>query len=333
MTQSAEYFLSGFFGLDWPRNATLELIIEDGTFNNSLAGYDTCVNSDSYQSAGGDNASEVWQGHYLQDALKRLAPHLSFDDKDTNLTISDIYDLQSLCPYETVALGYSAFCPLFTYPEWQGYEYSIDLSFSGNNAFQSPTGRAVGIGWVQELRSRLQNRYLRKQGGSANLTLDTMPETFPLDQSLYLDFSHDTNIMSILTAMGLTQFNAVLPTDHMVEHELVVSHLEPFGARLDIEVIETARPLAAERPARYESGGRTTYLHMLLNQRTIPLGRSLKQCGERDDGWCEVGDFLRATDDAFERSMYERACFGDYESVEYGMIRDGNPVVSGGGGD
>jgi len=36
MTQSAEYFLAGFFGLDWPSNATLVLAIEStGIWNNS----------------------------------------------------------------------------------------------------------------------------------------------------------------------------------------------------------------------------------------------------------------------------------------------------------
>lgn len=40
MTESAEYFLAGFFGLRWSENATLERIIEGEGFNNSLAGYD-----------------------------------------------------------------------------------------------------------------------------------------------------------------------------------------------------------------------------------------------------------------------------------------------------
>lgn len=35
-------FLSGFFGLSWQNNATLELIIDETGFNNSLAGYNAC---------------------------------------------------------------------------------------------------------------------------------------------------------------------------------------------------------------------------------------------------------------------------------------------------
>ena len=45
MKESAEYFLAGFFGLGWAQNATLELVIEWDGFNNTMAGYKKCNNS------------------------------------------------------------------------------------------------------------------------------------------------------------------------------------------------------------------------------------------------------------------------------------------------
>lgn len=225
MTESAEYFLAGFFGLSWPSNATLELMIEGnygtGIWNNSLAGYYNCENSRSYVNTAGSNATLEWISIYLVNATDRL----NALSPGFNWTTGDAYNAQSLCAYETVALGYSSFCGLFTYEEWEGYEYSVDLSFAGNNAFQSPTGRAVGIGYVQEVLARLQKHTIDDPTGQLNFTLDNSSSTFPLDQSLYFDFSHDTNIMGILTAFGFTQFNALLPSTHIVEHDLVVSHL------------------------------------------------------------------------------------------------------------
>lgn len=47
MTQSAEYFLAGFFSLGWTQNATLELVIEQNGFNNSMAGYYDCPNNNN----------------------------------------------------------------------------------------------------------------------------------------------------------------------------------------------------------------------------------------------------------------------------------------------
>jgi hypothetical protein len=132
-----------------------------------------------------------------------------------NWTIEDTYDAQTMCPYETVGLGYSPFCSLFTMEVWLGFEYSLDLSYYGGNGFASPTGRAVGVGYVKELIARLQHHYPEADEGFAaiNETLDSSPKTFPLNQNLYLDFSHDTTIFSMVTALGLTQFRELLPTD------------------------------------------------------------------------------------------------------------------------
>ncbi|KAF1981533.1 phosphoglycerate mutase-like protein [Aulographum hederae CBS 113979] len=330
MIQSAEYFLAGFFGLRWPDNATLEVIIEEPNFNNSLAGYFACNNSNLPVSTGGTNATKKWASVYLADALERLQGMI---DPPDAINITDVYNFQSLCAYETVALGYSSFCDLFTFEEWQGYEYSVDINFAGNNAFQSPTGRAVGIGWVEELRARLTHEYLTTARGSVNVTLDSMPSTFPLDQALNFDFSHDTNIMSILTAFGLTQFQPFMPdTTYTPHRSLIVSHMEPFAARLDIEIIEAPRPVVVNRGALgpdsspyADAGEPTTYVHFKLNQRTIPLGVSYSECGLRRDGWCEIGAFLDATAGAWEASRYDYACNGDYESLPYGSINSGAP--------
>ena len=319
-SQSAEYFLAGFFGLEWMNNATIEVIIEDNGFNNSLAGYDNCKNSNNYRSAGGFNATAEWVAIYLQNATTRFQSMIHGID----WTLADTYAAQTMCPYETVAYGYSAFCNLFTYTEWERFEYSLDLTFAGGSSFQSPTGRAVGLGYVQETLARLHNHTLGYSGSQINTTLDNNTATFPLNQSLYFDFSHDTNIMSILTAFGFRQFNEFLPsTGHAGPHNLTVSHLEPFAARLDIELVQTPSPLSEDRT--YIEGDKTTYIHFVLNQRTIPLGVSFPECGERLDGWCELETFLKVQESAEELAMYDYACNGDYAAVPYGDVTDGAP--------
>jgi hypothetical protein len=325
MKQSAEYFLAGFFGSDWTKNATLELIVEAINFNNTLAGHFQCPNSYTGVSAAGYNASAEWISNYLENATRRLQAQI----QGLNWTVTDTYNAQSLCAYETVALGYSKFCGLFTYNEWLGYEYSVDLAFAGNNAFQSPTGRAVGVGWVQELLARLQHRTIDRATAQVNVTLDSNTSTFPVDQKLNFDFSHDTNMMSILTAFGLTQFAALLPTQMMVPRDLIVSHMEPFGARLDIEVIEAPQPVARNRStatSNYRKGSKTRYIHFVLNQRTIPLGKSLSECGARDDGWCELSTFLASQARSLEAADFEHACFGSYSPAGYGNITNGAPL-------
>jgi hypothetical protein len=159
-----------------------------------------------------------------------------------------------------------------------------------------------------------------------------MPSTFPLHQKLNFDFSHDTNIMAILTALGFRQFSQTLPVDRITPHDLVVSHLEPFAARLDIEIIDAPHPVKGDRLQGsadvYELGEPKQYIHFILNQRTLPLGLSFPECGDRTDGWCDLEIFLTLQDTKFDESQYEHACFGEYDPVPFGTLNDGVPQAS-----
>ncbi|GFP53820.1 hypothetical protein ACSS6W_001432 [Trichoderma asperelloides] len=321
MLKSAENWMAGFFGLDWKNNATIEVIIEASGFNNSLAGALSCSNAFSKTSA--NEARQRWIDTYLQDALKRFQGMT----EGFNWTINDVYNAQTMCPYETVAYGFSMFCDLFTYEEWQGFGYSIDVWFSAGNAFHSPVGRATGIGYQQEVLARLQNHTLGYSGSQINVTLDNNTETFPLNQSLYFDFSHDTNIVSILTAFGLRQFAEELPADRYPgPHNFTVAHITPFGARLDIEVIKTPKPVSPNRDG-YLRGEEQKYVHFVLNQRTIPLGLSFPECdASRKDGWCEFDTFIKIQEGMTAKANFDHACFGDYLKEPYGKITDGSPI-------
>ena len=122
---------------------------------------------------------------------------------------------------ETVALGSSAFCPLFTTKELEGYEYYHDLfvsplwaldssdtacrAFHYSYGFGSPISAAMGIGWVQErmctpsmgfklsrspaVVSRLTQEPIAATNSSTNSTITSDPSLFPLDQSIYVDAS------------------------------------------------------------------------------------------------------------------------------------------------
>jgi hypothetical protein len=175
--------------------------------------------------------------------------------------------------------------------------------------------------------ARLKNHTLGYSNSQINVTLDNNADTFPLNQSLYFDFSHDTNIVSVLTAFGLRQFaQLLLPTEHPGAHNFTVSHIAPFGGRLNIEVIWTPKPLAADRSG-YLDGGETKYVHFVLNQRTVPLGWSFPECDvARKDGWCEFDTFLSVQDEMSDLAMYDYACYGDYDSFDYGVIMDGAPM-------
>ena len=176
--------------------------------------------------------------------------------------------------------------------------------------------------------ARLKNHTLGYSGSQINVTLDNNTETFPLNQSLYFDFSHDTNIISILTAFGLTQFSdLLLPSAYPGEHNFTISHMVPFGARLDMEIIQTPKPLAADRSDYVAEGKETKYIHFVLNQRTIPLGASFAECdANRLDGWCELETFLKVQEKMPAKAKYDEACFGKHETAPWGTVMDGAPL-------
>lgn len=66
-------------------------------------------------------------------------------------TVEDTYAAQNMCPYETVAYGFSRFCSLFTYEEWIAFGYSVDIAFQYNDGFQSPFGVSPSLATLHRL--------------------------------------------------------------------------------------------------------------------------------------------------------------------------------------
>ncbi|KAH8087891.1 phosphoglycerate mutase-like protein [Cristinia sonorae] len=235
MLASALNFAIGFFGYPFEGQYQQSITIEADGFNNTLAPYKTCPNANSVKrSSRSLSYVRQWADIYLADAHARLAPLM----KGYSLTIEDVYTFQQMCAYETVAIGYSKFCELFTEEEWKGFDYALDLFFWYDSAFGSPVARVQGIGYVQEMLARLTHTPISLHNSSTNATLDDNPVTFPLDHSLYVDATHEVVVLNIITALNLTNFAAdgPLPADHIPKHRsFKVSHLAPFATNVQFQ--------------------------------------------------------------------------------------------------
>ncbi|KAB8235574.1 histidine phosphatase family protein [Aspergillus alliaceus] len=330
MLKSAENFLSGFFGLEWTENAKLLAIIEETGFNNSLASMNACPGA--FKSFGSfyTEPMKTWKNIYLENRTRKLRMFSG----GYNWTVEDSFNAQLLCAYETVSIGYSSFCQLFNYEEWEGFAYAIDITFNAVAGFQCPTGRAQGITWVEEFIARVEGRPWDHPADTtvANVTLNTNPITFPLNQSLYLDFTHDNMIVAVLTAFGFKQFSQYLPPDGPPRHQRFhTSQVVPFAARMNIEIIKTphkVNPRRSHEPHMdpYLHGtGETTYVHFLQNQRTLPLHRSFRECEYRSDGWCELSTFLKIQKRSLEKAKFKYSCRGNWTVGTYGDVTDGVP--------
>ncbi|KAG5337265.1 hypothetical protein C0989_010032 [Termitomyces sp. Mn162] len=123
MLHSALNFAIGFFGYPLDGKYQQSITIESDGVNNTLSPYTTCSNANVREK--GDRGVwyvKRWAAIYLVEALARLQPYI----KGYELSIEDVYVMQQMCAYETVAIGYSKFCELFTEDEWEGFNYAYN---------------------------------------------------------------------------------------------------------------------------------------------------------------------------------------------------------------
>jgi hypothetical protein len=93
-------FAAGFFDINnYHSDYHQEIIIEADNFNNTLAPYYVCPNSNS-EDIGyfGDTQASKWANVYLQAAQTRLQTMV----QGFNLTISDLVNMQEMCAYEVI---------------------------------------------------------------------------------------------------------------------------------------------------------------------------------------------------------------------------------------
>ncbi|EKM83174.1 hypothetical protein AGABI1DRAFT_33745 [Agaricus bisporus var. burnettii JB137-S8] len=299
MLASAMNFAIGFFG--WPHEDKYQqsITIEADGYNNTLAPYKTCPNAKTQSKA--ERAVWYltrWADKYLNEAQKRIAK----DIKGFDLTIEDVYTMQQMCAYETVALGYSKFCELFTEEEWEGFNYSLDLYFWYDSSFGSPLSRVLGVGWIQELVARLTHSPIAIHNTSTNSTLDDNPVTFPLDQSLYVDATHEVVVLHVITALNLTNFaeQGPLPYTHIPKDlKFHSSELAPFATNVQLQLLECASIPGPQ-------------IRIIINDGVVPL-TSIKGCPEQEDGMCPVDTFVEAMKEIIRDTDWNWGCHGDWD--------------------
>ncbi|KAG6902665.1 hypothetical protein C0995_013357 [Termitomyces sp. Mi166 len=301
MLHSALNFAIGFFGYPLDGKYQQSITIEAKGFNNTLAPYKTCPNAKVPER--GDRGAwyvKHWAEIYLKKALARLQPNI----KSYKLSIEDVYIMQQMCAYETVAIGYSKFCELFTEKEWEGFNYAY------GSGFGSPVARVQGYGWIKEFLARLTHTPITEHNSSTNSTLDDNPTTFPLDQSLYVDATHEVVILNIeitlvITALNLSNFAASgpLPYTHIpTKRSFEVSQLVPFGTNIQFQLLEcTSVP--------------DPQLRIIINDGVTPL-TGIQGCPEQRDGMCPVDTFVKAQKALLLETDWDYDCYGDWTVPE-----------------
>ncbi|KAH9937170.1 histidine phosphatase superfamily [Fomitopsis serialis] len=302
-SESDIHFAAGFFGVpDYQTSYHQEIIIEESGFNNTLAPWNACPNSND--AVAGDLGSYAY-GNWTQIYLNATVPRLQKYITGLNLTTSDLYAMQQLCAYETVALGYSEFCSLFTDEE----PFLLVWRWPWK-----PAAAAQGIGYVQELVARLTKKPLTSFDTSTNGTLDGNNITFPLNQPIYVDASHDTVIASIITALNFTTLaaNGPLPIDHIPAYQTYHVHdIAPFTSNLVAQVMSCPASVSTALEAG-SAADPVSYIRFLLNDGVVPL-TGIAHCETPDaNGLCPLENFIQGMQERIEEVDFVYDCYANY---------------------
>jgi hypothetical protein len=298
VVHSAEKFTQGFHSaLQADRKGSgrtlppfpydMVVIPETATTNNTLH-HSLCP---AFENGPYSSIGTSAQATYLATFAPSITSRLNTALPGANLTDADTIALMDLCPFETVAVSpfaghttLSPFCHLFTPSEWQSYDYFQSLGKWYGFGPGNPLGPTQGVGFVNELLARLTGRPVR-DGTSTNRTLDADEKTFPLNRTMYADFSHDNDMMGVLGALGVYDgveggMDNTTRTGPEGNGGYSAAWAVPFGARVYVEKMRCGG----------QREGEEERVRVLVNDRVM----ALRGCGADEMGMCELGKFVES---------------------------------------
>lgn len=236
------------------------------------------------------------QAEFLSTFAPPIATRLNAALPGANISEAEVPLLMDLCPYHVVASDSPAaplpgFCNIFSYSEWQSYDYFQTLGKWFGFGPGNPLGPTQGVGWVNELLARLTDAPVR-DGTSTNASLP-----FPLGRRVYADFGHDNDMVGVLGALGVYDGVGEVGKGGRREPEgmggFAAAWTVPFAGRVYVEKMRCGG-----------EEGEEEWVRVLVNGRVM----GLEGCG--GDGWgrCRLGRFVESMKFAREGGEWER-CF------------------------
>ncbi|ORY51218.1 phytase [Leucosporidium creatinivorum] len=262
--------------------SVLEMDQDDGV-KTTLENY--CPNSNTTSQQELD-----WLAEFTPAILKRWNKTAS---PAFNLTAADVVNIAYICAFESVATETTSdFCGLFEEQDWKDIEYDGDLSKYYGYGHGNPLGRSQGVGYVNELLTRLTgNRsYVNNDTTQVNHTLDANTSTFPLDRTIYAEqvlpspshFSHDNLIAPVVSLVGLFNDSSFSSTKLDSKRQWIFSRIAPFAGRMVVE--------------RLSCSSSGEYVRILVSDEVQSL-KGICQ-GATSNGLCRLDSFVAAMENA-----------------------------------
>ena len=304
VVESAQNFTQGYHltqladksATDQPYPISILTILEADYGSNNTLNHDLCT---AFENGTDSNIASAAQTTWAKIFTPPITARLSANLLGVNLSTSQTIDIMDLCPFNTVAspLGtISPFCALFTQTEWTHYAYYQTLGKYYGYSAGNPLGPTQGVGFTNELIARMTGQPVADDT-SSNHTLDSNQANFPVggNNVLFADFSHDNDMTTIFSAMGLYNNTAPLSNTSVETtaqtNGYSASWTVPFAARMYAEKMQC-------------KGQEEELVRIIVNDRVIPL----VGCGADKLGRCTLSRWVESLSFAREGGLW-RQCF------------------------
>ena len=145
--ETARYFATGFYGIDWQKTAALNIVPETADLGaDTLTPGDTCKNYADNVDAYGHDYGYRMLGEFKSTYLPAISARLQKHNPNITFADAEIYVMQEMCGFEILAKGSSPWCDVFSHDDWNNFEYARDLL----HYYRAGEGNRYGatMGWL-----------------------------------------------------------------------------------------------------------------------------------------------------------------------------------------
>ncbi|KAL9602036.1 MAG: hypothetical protein Q9219_002145 [cf. Caloplaca sp. 3 TL-2023] len=148
VVETARYFATGFFGLDWASKAAGRLHIIPETPDrgaDTLTPGDTCLKYREDMKTGHDyGLAQLVE--FRSTYLPAIAARFHSQNPGIKFTDGEIYTMQEMCGFEILVRGSSPWCDAFNQEDWLNFEYARDVL----HYYRAGPGNFFGpaMGWL-----------------------------------------------------------------------------------------------------------------------------------------------------------------------------------------
>jgi acid phosphatase len=279
--ETAKYFGAGFFGIDYSAKGVAKLHIIPETADlggNTLTPGDTCLTYANKSNPLGHDYGYAQLSAFRSTYLPSISARLALTNPAFPLSETEVYTMQELCGFETIALGSSPWCTIFPQTEMESFEYARDLLHYYRAGPGNPYAATMGFLYLNA------TMHLLRQGGAKA-------------GELFFSFVHDGDIVPLLAALDLLPQTPHLPTTHVLHNRTWrTSDVVPMGGRIIFERLICPARQACWDNAAYgypnhvycEAAREEVFVRINVNDGAV----GMPGCDSGPSGSCALEDFV-----------------------------------------